>query len=76
MSWYLWFVIGIIVGVIVTGVFSAILVKVRTSYGTLKIDHSNPEKDIYRFDVDDLDGLSKKKHITLKVDNHADLSQK
>lgn len=63
-------------GVIVTGVFSAILVKVRTSYGTLKIDHSNPEKDIYRFDVNDLDGLSNKKRITLKVDNHADLSQK
>ena len=76
MSWYLWFVIGIIVGVTVTGIFSAILVKVRTSYGTLKIDHSNSEKDIYRFDVDDLDGLSKKKHITLKVDNNADLSQK
>ena len=76
MSWYLWFVIGIIVGVTVTGIFSAILVKVRTSYGTLKIDNSNPEKDIYRFDVDDLDGLSKKKHIILKVDNNADLSQK
>ena len=76
MSWYLWFVIGIIVGVTVTGIFSAILVKVRRSYGTLKIDHSNPEKDIYRFDVNDLDGLSNKKRITLKVDNHADLSQK
>ena len=76
MSWYLWFVIGIIVGVTVTGVFSAILVKVRTSYGTLKIDHSNPEKDVYRFEIDDIENLHKKKFIVLKIDNDADLSQK
>lgn len=44
--------------------------------GTLKIDHSDPEKDIYRIDINDLDKLSKKKLIILKIDNNADLSQK
>lgn len=47
----------------------------RKTAGVLKIDHSNPEKDVYRFEIADLDGLSKKKHIVLRVDNSADLSQ-
>ena len=35
--------------------------------GVLTIDSSNPEKDVYRFDVYDLDKLSKKKYVLLKV---------
>lgn len=44
--------------------------------GTLRIDHSNPEKDLYRFDIDDLDKLDKQKFVKLKIDHNADLSQK
>ena len=44
--------------------------------GKLKIDHSNLEKDIYRLEIEDLDSLNKKKHVTLKVIHNADLSQK
>ena len=44
--------------------------------GTLKIDHSNKDKDTYLFEIDNLDELSTKKHIVLKVDNNANLSQK
>lgn len=55
---------------------SAIHFLERTS-GTLKIDRSDPEKDRYRFEInDDLDSLITKKKIVLKIDNHADLSQK
>ena len=64
------FVIGILVGVIV-----GFLYPHKTS-GVLKIDHSNPEKDLYRFEIDDLDSLIKKKKVILRVDNNADLSQK
>lgn len=74
--WYWWFIIGAIVGVIITSITCFIFNKKRSSYGTLKIDNSNPEKDIYRFEVRDLDDLSRKKVIVLKVDNHANLSQK
>ncbi len=43
--------------------------------GTIKIDRSNPEKDVYRLEIDDLDNLSKKKRVILKIDPNADLSQ-
>lgn len=36
--------------------------------GILRIDQSNPEKDIYRFEVDDLDTLPRKKTIVLRVE--------
>ena len=42
--------------------------------GTLKIDHSNLEKDVYRIEIGDLDILPYKKHVILKVENDANLS--
>ena len=44
--------------------------------GTLKIDHSDPEKDLYRFEIGELDGLSKKMRVILIIEHDADLSQK
>ena len=63
------FVIGILIGVI-SGLFYP-----RKYSGVLRIDHSNPEKDIYRFEINDIDSLNKKKKIVLKIDHNADLSQ-
>ena len=42
--------------------------------GVLRIDQSNPEKDIYRLEIDNLDILPKKKKIVLKVSKN-DLTQ-
>jgi hypothetical protein len=39
--------------------------------GVLKIDHSNPEKDVYRFEIDRIESLNKKKRVVLKVDHNA-----
>lgn len=69
------FIIGYIVGAIIT-VLIFVLHRDTAAYGTLRIDRSNPEKDIYRLDIDDLYSLGKKKEIVLKIDNQADLSQK
>lgn len=67
------FILGMIIGSLVV----SLVFTWRTASGTLKIDHSNPEKDQYLFVIDgELDQLSKKKKIVLKVDNDADLSQK
>lgn len=68
----LWYVVGILIGCII----NILICRAHSSSGTLRIDHTNPEKDVYRIEVNDLDKLSKKKRIILKVDNHADFSQK
>lgn len=70
----MWFCIGMLVGVVATLIisFSKLL---TTARGTLKIDHSNPEKDLYLFEIDNLDELSKKKRILLNIDHDANLSQ-
>jgi hypothetical protein len=47
----------------------------RSSTGVLRIDHSNPEKDLYKLELGDLDELSKKSHLILTIDHNADLSQ-
>jgi len=68
---FLYVLLGIAIGVIIT----LVIYKLRTVHGVLRIDHSNLEKDIYRFEVDNLDALSRKKYIVLEVDNYAELSQ-
>ena len=70
---YLFAVVAVLVGSIISSIIFSIRYR---KAGTLRIDHSNPEKDVYRIEIDDLDGLSKKKHVILKVDNNANLSQK
>ena len=65
-------VIGSLVGAVVTIIFHRIFF----TSGTLRIDRTNPDKEIYRLDIGDLGRLSKKRRITLKVDKNADLSQK
>lgn len=72
MEYLFWSALGVITGSIVTHIIWFI----RSAFGTLRIDHSNPEKDVYRFEVNDIDILSKKRQIVLKIDHHADLSQK
>lgn len=69
---FLWLSIGSLVGAII----SCILHYKGTSYGTLRIDRSNPEKDTYRIVINgDISDLVAKKHVVLKVDPNADLSQ-
>lgn len=64
---------GVLVGIIASYIFQV----VQTAYGTLRIDHTDPEKDLYRIDIDgNFDNISKEKRIILKVDNNANLSQK
>lgn len=67
---WLMFIFGAIVSMLLMG-----LVFLRTVVGTLKIDHDNPEKDVYRFDVTDIDALAKRKYIMLKVESNSHFSQ-
>lgn len=68
---FMFFTVGVFVGSIIY----AIIQSVSMAHGTLRIDHSDPEKDIYRLEIGDLDKLNKKRYVELKIDHHADLSQ-
>lgn len=65
---FVYLVAGVFAGIILTYIFNK-------PVGTLMIDHSNPVKDVYRFNIENLDSLSKKKRVVLTVDNNADLSR-
>lgn len=67
----IYFTIGLVIGIIVT-----VIGVMRLKVGTLRIDQFSSEKDLYRFEIDNLDKLSNKKFILLNVDPNADLSQK
>lgn len=71
-----WLIFVFLLGVALGGVSVSFWHDVKKPYGTLRIDHSNPSKDIYRFEIDDFEDLRKRKRIILDVDNDADLSQK
>lgn len=69
---FLWCAAGFVVGTVLTAIFF----RVRTGKGTLMIDHSNPEKDVVRFVIDDIEQITKKKRFILKVDHNANITQK
>lgn len=68
-------VIMLLIGIFAGSLITSIIFFIKSSSGTLKIDRSNPQKDVYRFEIKDLDRLNKKKYVRLKIDNNADLSQ-
>ena len=68
----LYLAIAFILGILTDHLIS----KLQKAYGVLKIDRYHSDKELYRFEIDNLDELAKKKFIVLRVDNDADLSQK
>lgn len=65
-----------LIGAAIATLFCLICFYGRLAGGVLRIDHSNPEKDVYRFEINDLDKLNKKRRIVLKIDHKANLSSK
>jgi len=68
-------IIAIIFGGVLGFVLGVLIARKTKPDGILRIDHTNPEKDTYRFEIDEIDKLSNKRYIRLKVDNNANLSQ-
>ena len=64
------FIVGIIVGI----VLASLIYLACNTVGTLKIDRTSSEKDIYRIEINDLEELNHRSRIVLKVDHNADLS--
>ena len=59
----------------VSSIVTLIITYLTSARGTLRIDHSNPEKDVYRIEINNLEDLSRKQRVILDVDNSAILSQ-
>lgn len=57
---YLWF--GILIGITIN-----LMINIKHSHGVLKIDKSDPDKDSYLFEIDNLDSIEKTNWIRLKV---------
>lgn len=72
MEWYMWLLIGVWLGMLI----GIIINRCRTANGILRIDQTNPDRELYRFDIGDLDKLKTMSRIVLKIDHDADLSQK
>lgn len=60
------FTAGNIVGCILTQV----VFRITHAYTTLKLDTSNPEKDVYTLDIYDLSVLKKKKYLNVRIINN------
>lgn len=69
MNSYLIFSLGIVVGTIMT----RLILQVSSAKAVLRIDHSNPEKDIYRLDLDNVCSMNKKT-LLLKIDHNANFT--
>lgn len=69
MNSYLIFSLGIVVGIIMT----RLILQVSSAKAILRIDHSNPEKDIYRLDLDNVCSMNKKT-LLLKIDHRANFN--
>ena len=61
---------------LVSSIVTVLIIFLKSVRGTLRIDHSDPNKDIYRLELDDLNVLTRKKLVILDIDHHANLSQK
>ena len=69
------FILGAAVGSIATAIVLIITSLVRTSFGTLVINKSDPDKDSYNIVINDLDKVEHKRRVDLKVSVINDSSQ-
>ena len=62
---------------VISFLFNAFIFGSKKADGTLLIDTSNPDRDIWRLDLSEgFETLTKKKAVTFNVELNADLSQK
>lgn len=65
-------IFGIIIGLILANL---VVWNPWTATGVMRIDHTDPDKDSYLLEIDDLDKLNRKRRIIITVDHDADLSR-
>ena len=68
-------VIAIAIGVLLGSILTGLFYHFSNAHGILRIDNSDPDKKLYRFEIDNLGDLDDVSHVTLKIDHNADLSR-
>lgn len=73
MEWsvILGILVGTLAGLIVGSLVTYFTTKHETEFGVLRIDMSDPNKDVYKLEIDNLDSLPGKKQINLKIKTEA-----
>ena len=61
---------GVVVGVVISIVWPR-----AHACGTIEVDCSDPDKDVYRLVINDLKSLTKKRWIVFKVNRNAHFSR-
>ena len=61
---------GVVVGIVISIIWS-----MMHACGTIEVDCSDPDKDVYRLVVNDLKSLTKKRRIVFKVNRNAHFSR-
>jgi hypothetical protein len=64
---WLYCLIFSIAGAIVGFLVATLIDLSKSSYGVLRIDDTDPDKKLYRFEINDLKTLDKHDRITLKI---------
>ena len=68
-------IIFMCIAIVIQAIYTYFIFCFRTEKGVMLIDHSDPEKDICRIDLNNKQERKTKKFI-LKIDHDAKLSQK
>lgn len=63
-------------GLVIGAAVSTLFMHFRAGHGTLHVDHSDPKKDTYRFNLDRLDELDKKQIFIMRVKHDTNATQK
>lgn len=61
------YVLSTLLVIIATVCMVRLVDKIRWGTGVLRINRSDPNKDVYRFEIDDIDILDKKKKILITI---------
>ncbi len=71
-----WCIIIIAATALTSSVLTAVFIYAGAARGTFRIDTTEPERDIYRVEIDDdLAKLPKKRRMILKIDPNAIISR-
>lgn len=67
--------IAVVISALLGSILTSLFYRFSNAHGILRIDDSDPDKKLYRFEIDNLSDLDDRSYVTLKIDHDADLSR-